>query len=170
MPRVFIAAATLLFVFAAALAVQAAGEGHRGHGDHSDHVSEAGGLRIIHAWSRATGEREGFVFAEIENWSDHLIEFTGAESDMAGSARLVGFQNTDGKLTYVPIPSVPIAPGKRLMLEPNGLAIQLLDLKEPLEEGSEFIAHFELGKNEIEVHVEVEDEDATSHSHAGHNH
>jgi len=139
-------------------------------GDASDHVSEAGWVRIVHGWTRATTDDEALVFAEIENTSDSEITLTGAATEVADEAVLVGFQMKDGSLGYVPLPGVPLSPGRDMMLAPNGLAIRLEGLDEPLTKGDTVDVTFSFDAGEVEVHVAVEDADASQHSHAGHQH
>jgi len=49
----------------------------------SDHLSEKDGVRILHAWSRATDDHVGVLYFEVENTSGKEIELIGAESDAA---------------------------------------------------------------------------------------
>ncbi|MEW5423224.1 copper chaperone PCu(A)C [Amorphus sp. 3PC139-8] len=140
--------------------------------DHDDdhHVSELGGVRAVHAWTRATSGETALVFVEIENGSDKPVAIEGGEADFAGSVDLVGFQLQGGEPGYVVLPEVPIQPGKELKLEPEGLALRLNGLTRPLHQGNEVEIEIEFDSGHMDVHVEVGAENAKAHSHAGHQH
>lgn len=138
--------------------------------DHDHHVSELAGLRAIHAWTRATDGDTALVFVEIENRSEATVVLEGGESAAAASADLVGFQMTDGRPEYVTLPKMPIAAGRELVLEPEGLALRLSGLGAPLAQGDEIEMELEFDVGHMDVHVAVEAENATRHSHAGHAH
>lgn len=136
----------------------------------SDHLSELGGLEALHAWARATSGPEAFVFLELKNEGDDAVTLDGAETPVAASAEIVGFQPKAGQATYEPIPSMPVNPGRELHLEPDGLAIRLVGLTQALVEGDEFDLDLQTSLGVLEVHVEIERSDAKAHSHAGHAH
>ena len=140
--------------------------------DHDHHVSELAGVRAIHAWTRATDGDTALVFVEIENRSEATVVLEGGESEAAASAELVGFQMKDGQPVYVTLPKMPIAAGRELVLEPEGLAFRLSGLGAPLAQGDEIEMELELefDVGHMDVHVAVEAETATHHSHAGHAH
>ena len=138
--------------------------------DHDHHVSEREGLRAVHAWTRATSGKTALVFVEIENGSSGDVLLQGGESELAASVDLVGFKLKDGAPSYVLLPSLPVKAGREVVLSPNGLALRLNGLREPLVEGEEIEMEIEFDTGHLEVHVEIEDADATRHSHAGHSH
>lgn len=156
--------ACLVLVAATSLAVAS------GEHDEDHHVSELGGVRAVHAWTRATDGGTALVFVEIDNGSDATVVLQGAESEAAGSVELVGFRMKDGQPDYVALPQMPIAAGRELVLEPEALALRLTGLRAPLAKGDEIEMelHFDVGH--MDVHVAVEAENATRHSHAGHAH
>jgi len=135
-----------------------------------DHLSEVGDLRAVHAWARATDGAEAFVYVEIENKGDNPVSLEGGASEIAETVELVGFQLKNGEATYEVVPSVPVAPGRDLHLEPDGLALRLEGLRTALAVGEEFDLDIQTSIGVLEVHVEIEASNATSHSHAGHNH
>lgn len=141
-----------------------------GHEEHDDHVAEADGIRAVHAWTNATSGSAALVYVEIENTSDADVTLTGGETELAQSVELVGLQNSGGELSYVPIPEMPIPAGSEMLLSPNGLALQLNGLTEPLVEGEHFHIDIEFGDVHLDTAVEIESATATQHSHAGHQH
>lgn len=145
------------------------------HDDHAhdddDHLAEAAGLRLVHAWSRATDTDETLIFVEIENTGDSTRSLVGGGSPHAATAEVVGFRLVDGSPTYQPLPEVPIAPGAEMTLAPEGLALRLTGLDEALEEGGGLPVTFAFDDGlEIPVTAQIEASNATQHSHAGHMH
>lgn len=138
--------------------------------EHDHHVAEAEGLRAIHAWANATTGSTALVYVELENTSDTDATLTGAHSDIAASAQLVGLENSGGQLTYTPLPLMPVPAGREIVLSPNGMAIQLTGLTQPLVEGDHFEIEFEFDGLHLDAVVEIESANATQHSHAGHQH
>ncbi len=147
----------------AALAVPAAAQ-------ENGHVAEAGGLRVVHAWTPATDGPEALVFLEVENRGNAAVTLTGATADAAEDATLVGHALAGGESTWTPLPGVPVEPGGDLHLEPDVLAIRLAGLAAPLEEGAQLDVTVLFGDLALPVTVPVEPEGATAHSHAGHVH
>ncbi len=147
-----------------------AGE-NTGHDHHSaGHVAELDGVRIIHAWTRATATREATLFFELENHAGKTISLVGGDSEAGSSVTLVGIRFKDGVAEFVPLPAVPVKSGSELRLDPEGLALRLEGLKASLHKGDVIEVEVQLDIGHLDVDVEVEAEDATGHSHAGHVH
>lgn len=140
------------------------------HHDHDHHVSSANGIRAIHAWANATEGSSALVYVELANTSDEAVVLTGAHTDIAATAQLVGLANSGGELRFEAIEQMPIAPGAQIVLSPNALAIQLSGLNAPLIEGDTFEIEFAFGAVHLDAVVAVEAAGATQHSHAGHSH
>ena len=139
--------------------------------DDDDHLAEAAGLRLVHAWSRATDDDETLVFVEIENSGDSTRSLIGGGSPHAAAAEVVGFRLVDGTPSYQPLPEVPIAPGADMTLAPEGLALRLTGLDEALEEGGTLPVTFDFDDGlEIRAIAQIEASNATHHSHAGQMH
>jgi copper(I)-binding protein len=138
--------------------------------DHSHHEGEAEGVHALHAWTRATSADTALIFVEIENGSDRDIAITGGETEIASSVELVGFRLKDGEPDYVALPPVPIKTGTEMTLAPNGLALRLDGVKQPLVKGEEHEIEIEFDFGHVEMMFQVEAADARRHSHAGHQH
>ncbi len=136
----------------------------------NEHLSELGDLRAVHAWARATTASDAFVFLELENTGDIQVSIDGGTTGVAAAVELVGFQLREGAMAYETISSVPINPGRILHLEPDALALRLVDLSQPLIEGEAFELSLRTSLGTVAVHVDIEAGDATKHSHAGHAH
>ncbi|WP_316858913.1 copper chaperone PCu(A)C [uncultured Cohaesibacter sp.] len=177
----------LAFLFAAAVPLSlsvpdvalAASHEHEDHDhahpDHSGHVSEADGMRAVHAWTRASHKGDNaLVFVTLQNRSHHLFTIKGGHSGKAKSVELVGFMMKDGNDLYVPIAEMPIKAGQEMELAPKSLALRLNDLKDDLHKGESFEMGLDFVKDgkavDIHVNVEVGASNATRHSHAGHMH
>jgi len=143
---------------------------HAEHDDDEDHKGSSNGVTALHAWIRATSGKEALLFVEIENGSDKDVRLIGAETPIADSVELVGFQLKDGEADYADLPAVPVRPGKDLILSPNGLALRLNGLKQGFEKGDTFQIELEFDAGHVDMTVQVEAADATQHSHAGHQH
>jgi len=160
-------ACSALLLTSLAFPVLAAGETDHGS---AEHVSELGGVRIIHAWTRATTAREDLIFLEVENRAGKTVALTGGESEIGAAVTLVGIRFKDGAPEFVSLPAIPVKDGGVLQLDPEGLALRIEGLKQPLHEGDVIEVEVELDIGHLDVDVEVEAENATGHSHAGHSH
>lgn len=134
------------------------------------HLAEAEGLRILHAWTPATAGPEALVYMEIENEGTAPRTLTGAATDIAAAAEVVGFTYAGGAEAWQPLGTMVIPAGRHLDLAPRGLALRLSGLTAPLAEGDDLDIEVQFGDLHLEVEVEVAAADATAHSHAGHNH
>jgi hypothetical protein len=144
------------------------GHEEAGHEEAGHHVVTTGDLRLIHAWSRATDDDEALVFLEIENNGTSPAALTGGETAIAKTVEVVGFQLQNGAGTYVPLGEVPIAPGTEMVLAPEGVALRLSGLSQPLRQGETLALEIHLGDQNADVTVDIEAPDARQHSHAGH--
>ena len=149
-----------------AIAAEKAGHDH----GPAEHVSELDGVRIVHAWTRATTGAEALIFFEIENRAGKSVSLSGGESEIGASVTLVGVRFKDGVSELVDLPAVPVKDGGDLHLDPEGLALRIDGLTQPLHEGDVIEIEVMLDIGHVDVDVEVEAEDATGHSHAGHSH
>lgn len=135
-----------------------------------EHVAQAGGIRVVHAWSRATDAGEGAVFMDIESLGagDRL---TGASTELAGAVAIHGAVLADGVPSSEPLGEVEIPAGGEFVLEPEAVFLKLTELKRPLEQGEAFPLELRFAQaGALTVEVQVEAADATAHSHAGHAH
>ena len=152
-------------------AVPAVAEEAHGHADgDSHHEAAAGGLRAVHAWTRATSDTTALIFVDIENGSDKTVSIVGAEADWAETVELVGFQLKDGEPTWVALPPVPVKAGTEMVLSPDGLALRAIGVKQPLGAGEERNIEIEFDAGHLDMVLQVEAADARAHSHAGHQH
>ena len=138
--------------------------------DHDDHLSELGGVRVLHAWTRATDADHAEVFMDIENTGDAELSLISAETDIADEVHILAIDHAAGGKA-VDIDALPISAASETILAPDGVFLELHGLDKSLAKGDEFEMHLHLDPlGEIEVHVQVEAANAANHSHAGHSH
>lgn len=140
-----------------------------GKDENSDHVSELDGLRVVHAWTRATNGDFAEVFMDIENERDAEAVLTAAKTSLVSDVEI--FLTLPGQDQAVEVDELPIPANSEMLLSPGGAFLELHGLSTTLTEGDAFemdLTFQDLG--EIEIHVEVEAADADTHGHAGHNH
>ena len=93
-------------------------------------------VRIDTPWARATppGAKVGAVYLQISGscGADALV---GAESAVAGKVEIHTMFREDGKMLMRAIPQLAVPANERVTLQPGGLHIMLLDIKQPLKEG-----------------------------------
>jgi copper(I)-binding protein len=95
-------------------------------------------IQVDHVWSRAAmAGHEGAVYLTVTD-SGPPDTLTGVATPVAAMAGLHETINDNGVMKMRPVASLPIAPGKPLMLAPSGTHIMLMDLKQPLKEGDSF--------------------------------
>ena len=139
--------------------------------ENGNHLAEAGDVRVLHAWTRATEEPNARVYLAIENQGEDSVTLTGAETEIAALVTLVADEVHEGDLTPATVNTIPVAPGTAVALEPGGLSVMLSELSRPLQEGDRF--GLELGFRpigDVGIEVEVLNAGATQHPHAGYSH
>jgi copper(I)-binding protein len=96
------------------------------------------GIQVDHVWSRAAmAGHTGVVYLTITD-TGRADTLTGVASPVAATAGLHETVNDNGVMKMRPVASLPVTPGKPLMLAPGGYHIMLMDLKQPLKEGDSF--------------------------------
>lgn len=138
--------------------------------DHHHHVSEAEGLRVIHAWTpaRAAGA-DALIYMEIENTSGAEASLTGGEA-LGQPLEVVGFQYGTSGESWIVLPALPVPAGHKITLEPRVVALRLTGLPQALTEGGELEIEVRIGDVHLDAHAEITASGATAHSHAGHAH
>jgi copper(I)-binding protein len=104
--------------------------------DQADVIVTDGWVRIYEGTEAAGGMTGGF--ATITNNLDTEITLVGASSAVAMMAEVHEVAMVDGKMQMqAKDGGITIAPGETVTLEPGGLHVMLMGLKEPLVEGQE---------------------------------
>lgn len=133
------------------------------------HVAEAGPIRVVHAWARATTQSEGAAFMEIENRGPTADRLIAASSPSARAVVVHGAVLEGGTVASRPLGPLDLPAGAEFELEPAGVFLKLEGLRGPLREGGGLELELTFEKAGVaEVHAEVGAAGATGHSHAGH--
>ena len=98
---------------------------------------EVGDLRIAKPWARATvgTSRPAAAYMVIENKGGAADRLVGVSSAKAGMTETHKTEMTDGVMKMKPAGELEIPAGGQVELNPGGLHIMLMKLKEPLVEG-----------------------------------
>ncbi len=100
--------------------------------------AEEGGIRVDQVWARATPGlvKTGVIYLSVTNTGTTPDSLLAASTPVAEKAELHEMTMTNGVMAMRPVPSLAIAPGKTIVLHPDGYHIMLLGLKAPLKEGA----------------------------------
>lgn len=118
-----------------------------------------GDIRIERPWARATAgnTRIGAAYFSLEDVGaapDRLLRVT---TPVAASGELHTHMMHDNVMQMRPVQAIEIHPGTPTVLQPGGLHVMLMDLKQPLKEGERFPLTLEFERaGTIEVMVSVE--------------
>ena len=97
--------------------------------------ADAPSVRVANAWARATvpGQNTGAAYVDLT--SDRGAALVAAGSPLAGRVELHSMTNDGGVMRMRQLPKVALPAGKTVKLEPNGIHLMLIDLKQPLKPG-----------------------------------
>lgn len=95
------------------------------------------GLKVMDAWARQSPAAggNGAVYMKLVNDGGTDDVLTGAQSDVAEVAELHETKMDGGMMKMSPVPNIKIPAGGSVSLEPGGLHVMLINLKQPLEPG-----------------------------------
>ena len=108
-----------------------------------------GSLEIDHPWSRATpkGAKIGAGYVSIKNTGSAPDRLVGGSFADAGKVELHHMTMDQGVMKMRPVAGgVEIKPGERVELNPDGLHLMFIDLKEPLKNGEQVAGTLEFEK------------------------
>jgi copper(I)-binding protein len=121
----------------------------------------AKGVDVTEAWARVTppGVSVGVVYLTATSATDDALTRADVDPHIAAKAEL-HTESTSGSMTSMQaVPSLPLAKGRPLVLDPLGDHLMLVDLAGPLTKGERFdvTLHFANAGPET-VSVEVRDD------------
>lgn len=139
------------------------------------HDYTQGSIKIDHPWSRATvaGIPNGGAYFVLENSGEGDDRLVSASSPIADKVEL-HTNLKDGEVVRMrQVDAVDVPAGSRVALEPGGMHVMLMGLKEPLTEGASFpltLVFDEAGTVTVDVVVELisgakDGHEAMDHSH-----
>lgn len=104
------------------------------------HDFTVGSIKIDHPWSRATvaGIPNGVAYFVLENQGDADDRLLTASSPVADKVELHTHIRDGEVMRMRQVEDVPVPAGESVALEPGGLHVMLMGLKEPLEHGKKF--------------------------------
>lgn len=124
------------------------------------HEYKAGGLEIVHPWSRATpaGAKVAGGFFKVENDGAMPDKLLSVASDIADKVQIHEMiMSADGMASMQEVTAgIEIAPGASLELKPGSYHVMFIGLKKPLVEGEKFkatLAFEKAGKVEVDFVV-----------------
>lgn len=138
------------------------------------HDYKVDNLEIDHPWSRATvaAVPTGAVYFVVNNPGTTMDRLVSVSTPVANTSEL-HTHIKDGELMRMrKVDAIEIAPASRVALEPGGLHVMLMGLKEPLVKGKAFpltLVFEEAGPVTVEVAVQGISELAPSQGSSDHN-
>jgi copper(I)-binding protein len=95
-------------------------------------------IQVSQAWARPTPPtaQVGAVYFSISNGGTKEDKLLAVSSGVAGSVEIHETQTIKGVMQMRPVASVSCPPGATVKVEPGGLHVMLLGLKQPLIEGT----------------------------------
>lgn len=100
-------------------------------------------LDVINLWARATvpSASNGAVYGRLHNPGDQAVVITSLASPIADKIQIHRSTSREGMMGMEHVPRVSIESGQALSLEPGGMHIMLMGLKQPLKQGMTFEIH-----------------------------
>ncbi len=97
-------------------------------------------MQVEKPWARASigHGRPTAAYFTVRNNSGEADYLTSVSTPVAGHAEIHMMENKDGVMSMRPAGDVEVPAGETVMLKPGGLHVMLMQLKKPLQKGSEF--------------------------------
>lgn len=139
------------------------------------HDYDVGTLNIDHPWSRATvaGIPNGVAYFGLKNTGDQDDRLVSASTPVADRAELHNHV-VDGEVVRMRhVDNIEIPAGGSVALEPSGLHVMLMGLKQPLKEGETFELTLEFehaGTTTVDVMVQGMGKSKADHGDMDHSH
>jgi periplasmic copper chaperone A len=124
---------------------------------HAGEVARLGTLEIDTPWARATigTARPGAAYVTFRNTGDQLEKLVGISTPAAAHPEVHEMSQEGGVMKMRPSGPLEISPGEEVRLEPGGMHIMLMQLREPLEEGESIPITFTFEAGEITVSAPI---------------
>jgi iron complex outermembrane receptor protein len=128
----------------------------------SAHDYTAGRIFIAHPWSRPTapGIPMGVAYLSLENRGTAEDVLTGASTPAAARVEFHQTTLTEGIARMRPLTEVVLPPGKTVKVEPGGVHMMLVELRHPLEAGTQVpltLVFRDAGKVDVMLNIEQRD-------------
>ncbi len=102
-----------------------------------DDMAKVGDVMIHGAWARASlgNTKNSAAYMTLEVTGDAPDRLIATETEAADRAELHNHLMADGIAKMRPVAAVEVAPGEPTVLQPGGLHVMLMGVKQPLVEG-----------------------------------
>lgn len=136
-------------------------------------TAQAGTIRIEGPWARATPgqSRVGAAYFTIKDTGTQPDRLVKVSSPVAARGELHNHQSEGGVMQMRPVQAIDVPSGGSVVLQPGGLHVMLMDLRQPLKEGEPFALTLEFeraGRVEITVPVTRPGARGPAEGHGGH--
>jgi copper(I)-binding protein len=125
---------------------------------HAGEVARLGPIEIDTPWARATigTARPGSAYVTFRNTGDLPEELVEISTPAAAHPEVHEMTHEGGVMKMRPAGPLEIPPGEEVRLEPGGMHIMLMQLRQPLEEGERIPITFIFGEaGEITVSAPI---------------
>ena len=97
-------------------------------------------VQAVNVWARATpqGAKTGAAYMTLVNQGQTDDRLIGVATPVAGEAQIHSMSLENGVMMLRPVPGIDVKAGATAMLKPGDYHVMLMDLKQPLIEGSSF--------------------------------
>jgi len=127
------------------------------------------GVKVTHLWAKATAPGQSVAAAYFDIASDAPAVLVQAESPAAKVVELHEMKLDGNVMKMRPVPRIELPPGKTVKLEPGGLHVMLIDIRQPLKVGERIPLTLVVeagGKTEtLNVYADVMDPKGGGHRH-----
>jgi iron complex outermembrane receptor protein len=126
------------------------------------HDYQVGKIFIAHPWSRPTapGMPMGVAYFTLENRGSTEDALVSASTPAATRVEFHQTTMSEGIARMRPLAQVVLPPGKPVKVEPGGIHMMLVDLKQPLAAGTQVpltLVFRDAGKAEVVLNIEARD-------------
>jgi len=101
--------------------------------------AQADSLIVSQGWVRESipGQTTTVAYFQLANEGGHPCELTGFQSSAAARIELHEHRHQNGKMMMRKVDARAVPAGGRLLLEPMGLHLMIMELHSPLKQGDE---------------------------------
>lgn len=92
-------------------------------------------VRIDNAWVRATAPGQKVAGGFMDLTADADMKLVGGSSPVSKHLELHMMKMEGGVMVMRPLPEIPLPRGKTVNLQPGGLHLMFIELKQPIKEG-----------------------------------
>lgn len=99
-------------------------------------AAKAGDIQVLQPFARATPAKVGGVFMMLRNGGGNADRLIKADSPVAASVELHTHVKDGDAMRMRPVENIPVPANGQTALEPGGYHVMLIDLRQPLKEGT----------------------------------